>query len=164
VPCATATATPPPACGLAWRVVPSPNQGNNDILNGVAAVAANDIWAVGQTDGGSLTEHWNGTSWSVVPSPGGPFNGVAAISANDVWAVGTYSGDPLTEHWNGSTWSIVASPTISGTLYGVAAISANDVWAVGSYSSGTRTVHCDGSSWTRVRCASSTRPAVGAAP
>ncbi len=36
-------------------------------------MSVNDVWAVGEyIDFGSfhtLTEHWNGTVWSVVPSP-----------------------------------------------------------------------------------------------
>ncbi len=44
-------------------------------LAGVAAVSSKDIWAVGghyDSSSGqilSLIENWNGTSWSVVPSP-----------------------------------------------------------------------------------------------
>src|SRR5204862_547524 len=97
-------------------------------LSGVAAVSANDIWAVG----GSLIEHWDGSNWSVVPSPSpsaGYSNlyGVAAVSANDVWAVGSSGYDPfqtLTEHWNGRSWSVVPSPNpgIYSQLNGVAAV------------------------------------------
>ncbi|MEP6662866.1 MAG: immunoglobulin domain-containing protein, partial [Verrucomicrobiota bacterium] len=40
-------------------------------LYAVSAVSANDIWAVGATGSGAesttLTEHWNGSAWSVVP-------------------------------------------------------------------------------------------------
>src|SRR5262245_8068850 len=37
-----------PACGHDWAVVSSPNQGTSiNYLNGVAAVGANDVWAVG---------------------------------------------------------------------------------------------------------------------
>lgn len=54
-----------------WKVVTSPNTGSNDQLYGVTCVTANDCWAVGaaslQTM--SVTEHWNGSSWSVIPSP-----------------------------------------------------------------------------------------------
>ncbi len=59
--------------GTAWSIVPgaSPRYAN---LNGVATVAANDVWAVGRIEHTSgisetLTEHWNGTTWGVVPSP-----------------------------------------------------------------------------------------------
>src|SRR5207248_11048139 len=59
-----------------WRIVKSPNGSlPNSYLIGVAAIARNDVWAVGlsYTKGLSqaqaLIEHWNGSQWSVVPSP-----------------------------------------------------------------------------------------------
>jgi hypothetical protein len=77
----------------------------------VVALSATNVWAVGGTTNDpffqTMTEHWNGTQWKVVPSPspgsGGSYVGsVAAISAKDVWTVGS-SGWPgtetLTEHW-----------------------------------------------------------------
>src|SRR5260221_617850 len=71
-------------------------------LNAIAADSTNDVWAVGGVSGGGpaghvLIEHWNGSRWSVVPSPtigtGGRLWGVAAISPTDAWAVGYYSAD-----------------------------------------------------------------------
>src|SRR5436309_3023426 len=63
-------------CPGEWNVVPSPNISRQNYLTGVAAVAPNDIWAVGYSSlspyGGTertLIEHWDGTSWSIVPSP-----------------------------------------------------------------------------------------------
>ncbi len=132
----------------------SPNVGTlyND-LNGVAAISSSDVWAVGNyfTDYNSptrtLTEHWNGSVWSLVQSPNvgngiDTLSGIAAVSASDIWAVGYYSigsyqGNPtLVEHWNGSSWSVVPSPSMNryyNYLNGVAVVSANDVWAVGYY-------------------------------
>jgi hypothetical protein len=63
------------------------------------AVSANHIWTVGQFDASSsspetLTEHWYGTSWSIVSSPS-PSNienylyAVTALSDGTVVAVGT---------------------------------------------------------------------------
>src|SRR5256885_8967205 len=57
-----------------WSVVPSPNGDSTSGLSSVAAVSANDIWAVGNSgsqrgSGQTLIEHWNGTQWSLVPSP-----------------------------------------------------------------------------------------------
>lgn len=143
--------------GSQWSVVSSPNPGSSqggNSLYAVTATSATDVWAVGtygnvSADNEPLTEHWNGTSWSVVsaPSPGGSVNSVqldaiSATSSTDIWAVGvygTYSATQYTliEHWNGSAWSIVPSPTPgSGTdgisLSGVAATSATDAWAGGS--------------------------------
>src|SRR5436305_1036172 len=78
------------SCGP-WQFVSSLGLGS---LGGVAAVSAHEIWAVGSNAAHTLTEHWNGTLWSVVRSPNGPLgagtlNAVTAISANDVWTVGT---------------------------------------------------------------------------
>ena len=95
-------------------------------------------------------EHWNGTAWSVVPSPspgtdGNYLNGVAAVSANDVWAVGYYAsvaGMPdadraLERHsWVSGPPSPNPGTGTNGILNGVAAVSANDVWAVG-FTNGT---------------------------
>jgi hypothetical protein len=80
---------------------PSPGNGNND-LSGVTVLTACSAWAVG-TDINSgqaqtLIEHWNGSQWSVVPSPnpGAPstdnyLSGLAVISASNAWAVGRSS-------------------------------------------------------------------------
>ena len=138
--------------GTSWSTVPSPSQGNDyNELRSVAAVSPNDVWAVGYFSGeypeptlSTLTEHWDGTSWTTVPSPNqdaaSSFRSVAAISSTDVWAVG-YSGhgliiQALVEHWNGALWEVVPVPqpsTTSADLFSVAAVSTNDVWAVGSY-------------------------------
>src|SRR5712692_5942883 len=166
-----AQAVIPGACG-GWSIVPSPNVPlRTNSLSGVAAVSANDVWAVG-TDGGqkhnifTLIEHWNGTQWSIVPSPN-PGHGtnrnqleaVSAVSANDVWAVGFggTSDGTLIVHWDGTQWRLVSHPPFpSGSqLTDVTALSANDVWAVGTFinSSGdnrTLIVHWDGTQWSIV--------------
>src|SRR5262249_55607092 len=110
------------------------------------AVSASDVWAVGLTQASqfgptqTLTLHWDGTSWSVVPSQDASINdqlsAVAAVSSTDVWAVGKFiSGanvETLIEHWNGTHWSIVSSPA-PGMLAGLAVVSPTDIWAVGSF-------------------------------
>src|SRR5579859_6854009 len=60
-------------CG-SWVQQTSPNVGVGDnSINGVAAISASNAWAVGYNFIGvntvTLIEHWDGTSWSVVPSP-----------------------------------------------------------------------------------------------
>ena len=159
---AVPTDTPPAACGLAWRRVPSPNMpGNSNALLEVAALARDDIWAAGdyQTPDAhvnTLIEHWDGSAWTVVPSPNaGRVNylyGVTAISADDIWAVGQFASEgtgarALLLHWDGSAWSLVPAPQASGFtgLRAVDAVSASDIWAVGYV-----TMHWDGSAWTIV--------------
>jgi hypothetical protein len=159
--------------GTQWSVVPSPNPSSTvNILNAVAAVSANDVWAVGIAPTGSnpiLIIHWNGSVWTVVPNPNSPMplNNLAAfavISANDVWAVGTgLIGDEAataTLHWNGTVWSVIPSPNIApevdNSLAGVAAAASTDVWAVGTQQPtnlsdpSTLILHWNGSAWSIV--------------
>lgn len=147
--------------GKRWQIVQSPNGASgNGRLIGVAAVSANDVWAVGSSASPqgryTLIEHWNGRQWSVVSSPNGngdnELNAVAAVSANDVWAVGR-ANSPLMEHWDGKTWSIVPGARgISGALADITVISAKDIWAVGTMQTKTKwsglIEHWDGMHWT----------------
>ncbi len=165
----TPTITPTP-CGLRWQGMNSPNPGAGGIqLNSVAVVSATDLWAVGYYDptpgaqSQSLTLHWDGTNWSVVPSPNpGAFTrlyGVTALAPDNVWAVGTsYDGGPqqttVIEHWTGSSWTVVPSPnttTYANILKAVTSLAPNDLWAVGLATAGTTsqtlTVHWDGTAW-----------------
>jgi hypothetical protein len=111
--------------GNSWQVIPSPNPGaDGDILYGVAAIGASDVWAVGgQQDANGiwhpLAMHWNGRSWSVVaaPDPNGGGNllyAVKAVSGTDVYAAGqsgsSFSSQALVEHWNGRSWATVSTP------------------------------------------------------
>lgn len=152
-----------------WRILPTPSSGTLNQLNASDAVSASDVWAVGTTglpDFNSLgvTEHWDGTAWSVVPSPNPPdaafvnLLAVSAASSGDVWAVGrwaptgSFSDQALALHWDGTAWSVVPVPALSGgaTFQGVKAISADDVWTVGQDGSGTLAEHWDGTAWTVV--------------
>src|SRR5436189_3074016 len=94
---ANSTAT----CEPRWDTRTSPNA-NLSRWNsqGVAALAANDVWLVGYYPSDSrlltLVEHWDGTQWSIVPSPNTAAGNnyllaVIAVGPNDVWAVGYYS-------------------------------------------------------------------------
>jgi hypothetical protein len=163
------------ACGARpWRIVNSPNASSTSTnsLLAVTAISANNVWAVGYpTEHGVLIEHWNGSTWSILPGPshgttGDTLRGIAAVSARDIWAVGDrYNpgegiSQTLIEHWNGRAWSIVASPNVgpnSNTLYGVTVVSTSNVWAVGSSydnvkTSASRTLieHWNGSKWVVV--------------
>ena len=100
-----------PTSAAVWAIENSPSGGGANSLNGVTCTSASDCWAVG-SNGSPLTEHWNGTSWSIVPAAyttgySFGFNGVTCSSASDCWAVGVYgvpSSDQFTliEHWDGT--------------------------------------------------------------
>ena len=122
-------AAPAPAAGPHWSLVASPDQ-NGDGQNGLYAVSAlssTDAWAVGFTSVRSsntfqtLIEHWDGATWSIVPSPspGLTYNTlltVLAIAPDDVWAAGSkYDSGPTSNlflHWDGGSWTVVPNPAL----------------------------------------------------
>jgi len=146
--------------GTKWMALETQFQGGT--IFGISAAATNDVWAVGNVGvSTTFTEHWDGTTWTVVPSPspgadkGGSdvLFGVVAFAPNDVWAAGTSMPGPtpppplldtptitLIEHFDGTSWKVVPSPSVgphsqfqSNQLWGITAVSANDIFAFGSY-------------------------------
>jgi hypothetical protein len=100
--------------GSAWRIVPSPDpEPNGNDLRGVAALSPTEAWAVGFSLDPShapktLVERWDGTSWTVFPSPNQQdLSSLLAISATpndtDLWAVGHWYdagvAQTLVEHY-----------------------------------------------------------------
>jgi hypothetical protein len=157
-------AVPAAAAPKGLHVVASPFI-NNSSLAGAAVIAPGDMWAVGSIGTATgpsqtLAEHFNGTSWSVVPTP--PLNaslaGVAGAASNNVWAVGDQAQGssvlPLIEHWDGTSWSVTPSPKLpqGSQLTGVTAPAPDNAWAVG-FASGSPDAlveHWDGTSWSIV--------------
>jgi hypothetical protein len=161
-----------------WTIVSSPNAANSkaNYLNAAACATASDCWAVGDYYSSTnspaccstLTEHYDGTAWSVVGSPNGTSTdtnslfGVACSSTVSCWAVGEYAstGGRLTtliEHYDGNTnqWSIVTSGDvgagIGNGLRAVTCVLDTDCWAVGYQTvvntQETLTEHYDGTAW-----------------
>jgi hypothetical protein len=90
----------------------------------------------------TLAEVWNGTTWSVVPSPDPtPFSQFVAVSCpvpNFCVAVGYYDrgeiSPSLVEDWDGSTWSVMTNPNpspLEDDLQGVSCLSSTQCMAVG---------------------------------
>ncbi len=154
--------------GATWTIVPGAATGQPfDQLTNVTCLAANDCWAVGSAgpaqqnpnflpifpnaigDQG-LIEHWNGLSWSVVPSAtepspsGGYLNGLACVTAANCWASGSTTDSSgmasgiLLQRWNGSSWTNVSSsapapnPAAGAILSSISCLSATQCWGVGS--------------------------------
>lgn len=127
--------------GTRWRIVDTPNVGDEETQNqltGVAAVAPDDVWAVGSaTDfhpgGTPLIFHWNGKRWTrVANSCGIGLTEVDALATDDVWAVGGAD----TCHWNGTSWQhLPAAHDPTGQagidLRDVTIVGPHNVWAVG---------------------------------
>jgi hypothetical protein len=145
--------------GRTWSVLAMPLVSSSDQLldyqfNSIDAISPTNVWAVGDsgdnvgvggTPTSTLIEHWNGTSWSIVPSPSPgsapSLTGVTTSnSASSVWAVGydTPAGatqpQTLTLNWNGTAWTTVSSPNV-GAASRLVSVSTKPgaaiVWAVG---------------------------------
>ncbi|MDQ5825480.1 MAG: Rax2 family protein [Chloroflexota bacterium] len=154
--------------GSAWNIVPSPEPSGSvgTYITDLVAITADDIWAVGSyykepshSSEWTLTMHWDGEEWSLVPSPNmglerNTLNNIAAVSSDDIWATGTYELEKpaggassigwyiQTLHWDGENWTIVPSPiyevgpharTYSNGLSSLVALSEQDIWGFGSY-------------------------------
>ncbi len=161
--------------GTAWTQVPSPNPDPSGFpaLSAVTATSGTDAWAVGTRcisgcgTGANVFQalllHWNGNTWSQVPSPSTnvPFLfGAAAASRTSAWAVGTdIHFKSVILHWNGTKWSTVPSPNpvpVATLLRGAAATSPSDAWAVGyggplGGAGSTVILHWNGTAWSAVK-------------
>ena len=115
--------------GTKWAAVPVPDPlpaGSFAELTSVSCPSASDCVAVGDdqnaagTTDGTLAAHWDGTAWTVVPSPSpAKFSGLTSVSCPSVRrcvavggasrsATGTVS--PLVEAWNGTAWTVQSAP------------------------------------------------------
>lgn len=163
--------------GTSWQAVDTPNVGEgSNQFNGVLALAPDDVWAVGVStpvpppqSAATLTliEHFDGTKWSVVPSPNvGPNSvyqsnrlfGLTANSPIDIWAFGSFfasngSGhqSTLLLHWDGKTWTTAPTPDptkggfLSDLLFAGVVPSPGNIWIFGTEDeaphSGTLAIH-----------------------
>jgi hypothetical protein len=122
--------------GTKWSIVAAPDvtvaeikSAAGDDLDAISG-SAGDLWTVGRAQPiGTLVLHWNGTAWSVVPSPQtggfGYLNAVLDLGSSNVWA----AGDEI-DHWNGTAWTQM--PTLNGAPFtaitAIAATAPDDIW------------------------------------
>jgi hypothetical protein len=87
----------------------------------------------------SQLAHWNGSSWSNLPSPPGAIQAVWGDSDTSLWAFGT----GILGRYDGTGWG----PPPAQDVLGVYAAGPNDVWAVQGVGPA---IHWDGAKWTSV--------------
>jgi len=139
--------------GTVWSIspIPDPAPAGSDGLDGISCSSPTACTAVGTSNANSQAplvtwvERWNGTSWSIQPSPNATGLGsvlavVSCPSATFCNAVGYSEPNstdtvPIAETWNGKTWALASVPGVSGTKYaelgGVSCASATSCFAVG---------------------------------
>jgi hypothetical protein len=178
-------------CADYQAIQPTPNPSGaaySYLDGGVSCAAASTCMAVGRsipTAAGApyatLAEAWNGTTWSVTPTPnpagsqGSYLDGVSCPAANACTAVGFYIDSTgtdvtLSEAWNGTNWTIEPTPDPAGsrstTLLSVSCTAPNACTAVGYYldSSGfdaTLAEAWNGTNWTIQPTPNATSPIRG---
>jgi hypothetical protein len=156
--------------GASWTVqhTPNPPGGTFVQLVAVSCSSATACTAIGSyeagTSFGGLVERWNGTTWTIQPTPtlsrDSEVSGVSCptdTSCTMVGTRGTLTGNaPLAEHWDGTTWTIQHAANPHGAsdvaLNAVSCPTAVNCTAVGASfgeSSATSLAeHWDGTSWT----------------
>jgi hypothetical protein len=150
--------------GSSWSYATPFNNFFQSDFAGVTAVSPNNYWAAGWEEPSqtsqvpqTLTEHWSGSKFTLVPSPNRePKNGypltnqltsVVARSSNDIWAMGLWTYYPgsgtsrsLFERWDGKVWRIEPGPSslessnnaTTNELLGAAKVPSGALWAVGN--------------------------------
>jgi hypothetical protein len=117
--------------GSSWVIQPTPNPAGSSTaeLSAVSCTVTTSCEAVGQYSdpGGSveypLAEGWNGTAWTIQPTPalgiGGILAGVSCAGASFCIAIGLYFTSSygvvnIAEEWNGTAWSQLPASTSFG--------------------------------------------------
>jgi hypothetical protein len=130
--------------GSGWKVltVPEPAGGSGGQLAGVSCTAANACTAVGGYVSGSVTvtlaEVWNGSTWTVQPTPspsGSNFSFLQAVSCTSATSC-VATGSNLAEGWNGTSWSLQTLAKLGGKatdMSSISCVSATACVAVGGY-------------------------------
>lgn len=155
--------------GSRWSLAPISASTSASYLDSVACPTPTSCFAVGTAgslldeSNNTLVEHWDGTGWSVVPSPTpsgtnvhAALSSISCPSPSSCTAVGSYDlrslsdpnaavGKSLIEHWNGTSWALVASPTPPNanfwSLSSVSCAAVTSCNAVGSYGTPVGPVH-----------------------
>jgi hypothetical protein len=151
--------------GVSWQLqlAAAPDGAAGSTLTAVSCTTPTNCTGVGNFTakstkaGGALAEQWDGTTWTVEPTPGTTLDfldAVACVTPASCTAVGqTGFSDPIADRWDGTSWVAQAPPSPAGasqtTLVGVACPSRRACFATGSalYASGDGTNLTVGEQW-----------------
>jgi hypothetical protein len=155
----------PAQAAATWTKVSSPNRGTvASVLQDVAmvpgAVPATTAWAVGYYYDSNvaayrtMTQRFNGTSWSLVPSLNASTTGysqlnrVDATSTTNVWAIGSDTQvGPLVHRYDGTKWVAMSRPA-GVALRGLDVVSPTEVWIAGYAGSAATVSQWKNGTWT----------------
>jgi hypothetical protein len=143
----------PGLCRSGWCWSNPLPQGN--YLTSMCGRSASDVWAVGY---GATVLHWDGTQWSMVPTPivagtGGDLKDVWCSPGGSVWVVGNYA---IARIQNGVATDM--TPASPDSYESVAGTAEDDVWIGGFEDSA---LHWNGSQLVELHRATSNPPTGG---
>ncbi len=147
-----AFAAPASASPAVWTSSSHPSvSGRTQIFYGAIADRPDDAWAIGYSWGvvggalefRTLAQHWNGFSWTTIPTPDyetAPAQDLIfdadAAGPKNIYAAGIRGGDSnaMLMHWNGTAWSLVALPATipSNADLSSVAVDSTGAWAMGN--------------------------------
>jgi hypothetical protein len=146
-------------------------------FTGAAVFSPSDAWAFGLTGDfnnaifSAYAAHYDGQTWTELPTPPVVPNSVSALSSDDLWILGQTSfnsADEAMAHWTGSGWATVPIPDAAGLKLpatmgfqptGILAYSSDDVWVTAGilttcppcgFGSGVLLLHWNGNGWHSV--------------
>jgi hypothetical protein len=117
--------------GSTWQNVALPSaitSPQSEVLS-IRAISDNDVWVLGYyLAGGGFKIHWDGSSWTEMPSPNGGGGAFAAITSNNVFSVGSEIW-----HYDGMAWTLAdpLSNVFYPALVNTVAFGNGDIWACG---------------------------------
>ena len=139
-----------------WQMFTFGGEIGSSVLNDVAIIDENDIWAVGKiyiADTSSLgytkynAVHWDGQNWELkrilYATSFNPIYAIFAFDSDDIWfGIGSMI------HWNGTAYrSITTAPAFPSLVNKIWGTSSNDLYIVGN--SGN-IAHYNGQIWSRI--------------
>ena len=142
--------------GAGWGKVPMPA---TTFLQGVVALAPNNVWAFGTS--GAVSDdifHWNGSRWRFYLSDLINFvpQGISASGPKNVWVSGfAFSGRKqvvAAYRWNGRAWHPVRMPhpVFDNAGPDVTAVSPSNVWIGWFDNTSAHALHWSGDRWRTV--------------
>jgi hypothetical protein len=146
----------PAQAAATWTRVASPNRGTvaSALQDVVMVPGTSTAWAVGYYYDSNLaayrtmTQRFNGASWSIVPSVNASATGysqlnrVDATSTSNVWAIGS-----LVERYDGTNWVAMSSPA-GVAPRGLDVVSPSEVWVAGYSGSAATVAQWKNGTWT----------------
>jgi hypothetical protein len=155
--------------GTAWSLAGQGAASQSTVLESVSCSSTTFCMAVGTTlattaqadfgAGDSLTEEWNGSAWTAVPSPdassdtqadANDLESVSCTSASFCFALGVTGPiddpQPLAERWDGTEWTVASASATPRAVAGVTCTGASSCLAVG----GAVAEQWNGSGWTDI--------------